>query len=565
MSNATGEYQFKPHERPTLPGSPASPDHPLGRRIAYLLIGALVGLTGGLGNALVSVNLTYIQGSLGLYSNEIAWLPTAYIMTNACMSLLLIKFRQQFGLLWFARIFLVLYVIATGAHLLVHTFASALLLRAISGVAASAMSTLGLLYSMQSMPPKWRLKGLVLGLGIPQLATPLARIFSSDLLEFGQWRTLYMFELGMAMLSLAGVTLLRLPPSERIKVFEKLDFLTFILFVGGVGLLSAVLGQGRILWWTEAAWLGYALCGAIVMLTLALWIEHHRKNPLLNTRWIGSVTIIRIAIVAVAMRVLLSEQTFGSVGLLQALGLNNDQMIDLFWVISLVTFLGVLLSALTLSPSNLGWPILVSIFLIMIGAWLDAHSNNLTRPAQMLISQSLLAFAAVFFLGPALLIGLTRALAQGPAYVVSFSALFGICQNIGGLLGSALLGTFQVVREKYWSHELVSALTLANPTFAARLQSSAGAYGKVIGDPTLRQAQGSALFAQQVTREANVLAFNDTFLLIGGLAALTLIWFGIHYVRYHRQLRQAAASSSTASPVTPVTIEPVTTDKVQNS
>lgn len=47
------EWQFAPHERPAIPGSPGSPDHPLARRWAYALIAVLVGLTGGLGNALV--------------------------------------------------------------------------------------------------------------------------------------------------------------------------------------------------------------------------------------------------------------------------------------------------------------------------------------------------------------------------------------------------------------------------------------------------------------------------------------------------------------------------------
>ena len=53
MSEPT-PYIFKPHERPTLPGSPANPDHPSRRRLAYLAIGVLVGITGGLGNALVA-------------------------------------------------------------------------------------------------------------------------------------------------------------------------------------------------------------------------------------------------------------------------------------------------------------------------------------------------------------------------------------------------------------------------------------------------------------------------------------------------------------------------------
>jgi len=520
----SGEYVFKPHERPMMPGSPASPDHPTGRRIAYFMIGVLVAITGGLGNGLVSANLTNIQGALGLYSDEAAWLSTVYVMTNVSMSLLLVKFRQQFGLIPFARIFLIAFIAITAAHLVTDHFATALLARAASGIAASALSTLGLLYIIQAMPAVHRLRGIVLGTAIPQLAIPLARLFSSDLLEIGQWKTLYVFELGLSMLCLAAVGFLRLPPSERMKAFEKLDFVTFALYAPGVGLLCTVLGLGRILWWTESAWLGYALCGSIALITAALVIEHNRANPLLNTRWMASRDILRFAIVAISVRVLLSEQTYGAVGLLTALGMNNDQLVGLFVVISLATLAGIVVSAVTLDPLNPARPIIISVVLIALGAFLDSRSTSLTRPADMYFTQALIAFAAIYFMGPTLLIGILRALAKGPNHLVSFSALFGITQSLGGLAGAAALGTFQVSREKFHSHAIVQSLSLSDPQVASRIQTLGGAYGKVLGDPTLRAAEGAATLSQQVTREANVLAFNDIFLTVFVLACLTLVW-----------------------------------------
>ncbi|MFC4307762.1 MFS transporter [Steroidobacter flavus] len=528
-----GEYQFKPHERPMMPGSPASPDHPTGRRVGYFLIGLLIGITGAMGNALVSANLQNIQGALGLYSDQAAWMTTVYTMTNVSMSLLLVKFRQQFGLVPFARIFLAAYILLTAAHVFVHEYATSLMVRGASGIAASALSTLGLLYMIQSMPAAHRLKGIVLGIGIPQLATPLARLFSSDLLELGQWRALYIFELGLSILCLAAVFLLRLPPSERMKAFEKLDFVTFALYAPGVALLCAFLGLGRVLWWTEAPWLGYALCGSIVLIAAALLIEHNRANPLLNTRWMGSGIIVRFALIAVTVRVLLSEQTYGAIGLLTALGVNNDQLFNLFVVISFVTALGIAASALTVNPANLGRPIFYSVLLIAIGAYIDAQSTNLIRPQNMYISQSLLAFAAVFFMGPTLLIGILQAMARGPNHIVTFSAVFSITQSLGGLAGSAFLGTFQIMREKFHAHAIVQSLTLTDPQVAARLQALGGAYGGVVSDPTLRSAQGAALLAQQVTREANVLAFNDVFLTVCVLACLTLLWVGTRQLRMY--------------------------------
>src|SRR5471032_2397045 len=130
--------KWLPHEKPTLPGSPSNPIHPLPRRFAFLLVGFIVAITSGLGNAMVSVNLPYLQGSLGVYASEIQWLPAAYVMTNVSMNLLLVKFRQQFGLRLFTELFLMLYAAATVAHLFVHGLGSAIAVRAARHVRCGA-------------------------------------------------------------------------------------------------------------------------------------------------------------------------------------------------------------------------------------------------------------------------------------------------------------------------------------------------------------------------------------------------------------------------------------------
>ena len=238
-------WAYAPHERPAMPGSPGSPAHPRRRQVAYALTGILLGLTGGFGNALVAANTVTLAGSLGLDPAEIAWLPTVYVMTNVSINLLLIKFRQQFGLRPYAVIFLTLYLALTLAHLFVNDFTSAVLVRAASGMAGAALSTFALYYFMQAFPAPWRLRAIVVGIGVPQCATPLARLFSPELLAMSQWRTLYLFELGMAAMSLAAVLAFRLPPTERQKAFEPLDFVTFTLFAGATALFAAVLGLGR--------------------------------------------------------------------------------------------------------------------------------------------------------------------------------------------------------------------------------------------------------------------------------------------------------------------------------
>lgn len=518
------EYVFKPHERPTLPGSPANPDHPARRRQVYFAIGCLIGITGGLGNALVTVNLNFAQGTLGLYTNESAWLTAAYFMTNVTANLLLVKYRQQFGLQPFIRYMMVAYAATTLLHLFLHGFWTSVAVRAMSGIAASGLSTLTILYFFQAMPAPKRLAGVMIGISIPQLATPLARALSPHLLEWGDWHNLYWFELGMALATLAAVMLLPLPPSEREDVFEPLDFLTVGLLAPGLWLLIAVLSEGRIEWWTDVDWLGWALAGSVALIAAALIVEHARANPLINTRWLATREIVRLMAVAASVRVLLSEQAFGSVGLLTVVGMINDQMVVLNLIVIAASIAGLATAVLTFRPDNVARPITIAVVLIVIGSFMDADANNLTRPSSFYISQALIGFASLLFLAQAMVIGIARTLLAGGRNFVSFVVLFSISQSVGGLIGNALLGTFQVIREKFHSHELVQRIVATDPIVAARLRSGGGAVAGVVGDQTLRSVEGAALLAQQVAREANILAFNDVFLLVGVLAVLVALW-----------------------------------------
>nr|WP_314565634.1 MFS transporter [uncultured Pseudomonas sp.] len=542
--NTYTPHTWEPHERPSLPGSPSTPLHPAHKRWLFAMVGVLVAITGGLGNALVIANLQYLQGALGATTAEMAWLPAAYVMTNVCMNLLLVKFRQQFGLRAFTEVFLVLYALVTFGHLFVNDLSSAIAVRAAHGMVGAALSSLGLYYMIQAFPAKWRLKALVLGLGTAQLALPLARLFSEDLLQIAEWRGLYLFELGMALICLGCVFLLKLPPGDRFKTFEKLDFLTFAILATGVALLCAVLSLGRIDWWLEAPWIGVASACSLVLIMAGLAIEHNRSNPMLMTRWLGSGTMIRLALAVVLIRMVLSEQSTGAVGFMQVLNMSYQQMHTLYVVMLAGAIAGLVVSALTINPAHLLMPLVISLALMATGSVMDSFSSNLTRPQNLYVSQFLLGFGGTFFLGPTMVLGTKNVLAN-PRNLVSFSVMFGICQNLGGLIGAALLGTFQIVREKYHSSMIVEHLTLLDPRVAARVQSGGSAYSGIVADPELRNLMGIRSLATAATREANVMAYNDVFMLIAIIAILTMIWIFI------RSLWLMSTTKAATTPVQP--------------
>lgn len=535
-----------PHERPMLPGSPSTPVFPTSFRIVHGLISLLIGLTGSLGSALVQVNLPAIQGSLGLSPVQGAWLTTIYVMTNISMNLLLVKYRQQFGIRRFALVFLGLYTAAAFAHLLLDNFPMALALRAISGVGAAALSALAMFYMLQAFPASFRMGALVLGVGVSQLGAPLARVISTDLLDAAYWHGLYALEASLAAASLAAVMLFRLPQGVRIHVFEPTDALTFALLGGGLGLIVAVLGLGRVVWWFEAPWLGGCLAIAVVLLAAGALVEHGRAHPLIDTRWVATAAFLRFALNVALVRIILSEQSVGAAGLMQALGFAPEQQRLLYAVVLAATVAGIVVSAATLNQKTLAPQFLLSILLIAAGAFLDSRATPQIGPANLFVSQALLAFAAAMFLGPSFMFGIGQLLARGLGSIITFSVMFGVAQNLGGLLGASLLGTFQTIRAQSHAVGLAERLTGTDPAVAATLQAYGGVYASTQTDPALRSAEAGALLTQQLTQQANILAFNDVFRVVGVIALIQFLYAGALFLLLARRAAAAAAPTVTA-------------------
>lgn len=532
-----------------MPGSPSSPPHSVRTRIAYVCVALLIGITGGLGTALVSANLANLQGALGLTQKEAAWLPGAYLVVNVTANLLVFKFRQQYGMRLFAEIGLALYAVIALLHLFVDNLVIAILLRAASGFAGATVSALTMFYMMQGFPRRYAVKALIAGISVSQLATPLAWMLSPALLDSGDWHSLYRFEAGLAVCAFAAVVLLKLPPGIRIKSFEKLDFLTFALLAPGVALLGAVLVQGLNEWWFQTPWLAYALIGSIVLLAAGLLIEHYRANPLVHTRWLGNAATIRFVIGALVLRFLLSEQTYGAVGLLRTLGMGPDQLQPLYAVILAGLIAGVAASALTFSSNAILPQLLLSTALIALGSFIDLGVTSQVRPHDMFASQFILAFASGMFIGPMMVLGISQALKNGPGHIVTFSVVFSITQSFAGLAGPAVLGTYELFRQHEHSTNINAHIDPTQGVVAQRLSMQQQMFASVITDPALRQAQGMAQLAQTASREASVRAYDDVFRVTLFLALGFLLW-GLYRtaITAVSTRRTAAAAARTDEP-----------------
>ena len=101
--------------------------------------------------------------------------------------------------------------------------------------------------------------------------------------------------------------------------------------------------------------------------------------------------------------------------------------------------------------------------------------------------------------------------------------MFGVTQVLGGVLGAAVLSTFQVMRAQHHGAYLSEAIVGSDPQAAALLQTYGGAFASTVADRSAASLNGVSTLAQQVTQQANILAFNDVFFVIGVTAVVQLI------------------------------------------
>jgi MFS family permease len=203
---------------------------------------------------------------------------------------------------------------------------SAIAARAVLGLAAAPLITLSVLYMIEAVPPALAPVGAVLGFATFQFGSPVGRIVARPLFDAAPGVGLPMFDLALALVAVASINAVPMRPTIRQKVFSAGDLPAFGLYATGLALLCVVVTQGRIRWWTDTPWLGSYLCLGIACLGAYVVLDLWRDRPLIDLRWLATPPMRWFVVAIVLFRIGLSEQPTGAIGLMNVLGLTNDQM-----------------------------------------------------------------------------------------------------------------------------------------------------------------------------------------------------------------------------------------------
>nr|WP_321461332.1 MFS transporter [uncultured Cohaesibacter sp.] len=553
-NKAAGPAQTAPSAppRPRISGLPRRMPlgpRPLHVKAAYIAVATIIGLAYGFGFSALSVNLYQIAGPIGATPAEASWLTAAYLAPNVSLTLFLFKIRLQYGIRKFAEIAIILHLLVSMLGLTVNGLGMALIVEFFSGIAGAALTSLTMIYMMETLPPPKKMTiGISLGATMVTLGRPMAGAISPYLLDMWGVRGLFMLEIGLSLVAIAAIYICPLQSPARRKAIEKLDLVSFPALAIAMGGFCIFWSVGTTYWWTEASWLGWIVVLSLAASIVFAVVEVNRKTPFIDIRWLTSREILQFIVALFLFRIICSEQTTGAVGFFRQLGISGDQLVPFYELIFIASIAAGISCCFILKIGKQIYVKMFALILLCIGSWMNSHLTILTRPEQVYVSQGLIAFASGLFMPAAMSFGMIAAFRKGYDYIMSFICLFITTQKIGAMMGSAIFRSFVIVREKYHSHAIVQSLTLNNPDVAHRIQIYGKSVASAISDPVQRSAEGVVMLGQAASQQAYVLAYNDAFLLMACLSALTFCLLGVErLIQLHRARKQTmAAASATA-------------------
>jgi DHA2 family multidrug resistance protein len=471
---------------------------------------------------IVNASLADIQGAIGAGIDDGGWISTAYLIAE----IVVIPLSA-----WLARVFSVRVYLLTNAILFLAfsvacAFAANLgqmiVLRAVQGFTGGVLIPMAFTIIITLLPKAKQPVGLALFALSATFAPAIGPTIGGYLTENWGWQYIFYVNLvpGAIMVAMLWFALDRAP--MQLNLLREGDWFGIATMAIGLAALQTVLEEGNKDDWFGSPFIVRLSIIAVVALSLFLVIELTAKKPLLNLRLLGR----RNFGFGIFANFLLGIALYGSVFILPVYlariqGYNSEQIgMVLAWT-------G--LPQLVLIPLV---PRLMQRFdaraIIGIGFALFAASNFMnvlmtgdTGADQLLWPNIVRAVGQALVFAPLSAVATAGIETENAG---SASALFNMMRNLGGAIGIAALQTFLTKREQFHSNILTNSVSSFEEATRARLAGST-AYFLNHGISDLATAQHKAVIAiaLRLRQQANIMAFSDTFYILGIALIVALI------------------------------------------
>ena len=466
-----------------------------------------------LDSTVVNVSLPHIGGNLSVSTDEVTWVITSYLVSNAIVLPATGWLSQVFGRKRLYMTCVGLFAFSSFLCGLAPSLTWLVFFRIMQGLGGGAMQPISQAILLESFPLRRRGMGMaIFGVGVV-FAPVIGPTLGGWITDVYSWRWIFFINVPIGLLSLFLTQLFVADPPYLKRGVGRIDAIGLGLLALGIGTLQYVLDQGQRADWFQTSWVvQVALLSATSLIMLVIW-ESRTRQPVIDLR----IFRVRNYSPAVILIFALGVTLYGSLVLIplflqNLLGYTATQ------------------SGLAMSPGGIGTLLFMPLVGFMVGRY-DVRAMIIFGLLMLIISMFMAAQYTLDInywdiVEPRIIMGIGLAFLFVPLATVMASFLpkekigtatgiFNLMRNLGGSVGIALVTTLLAKRSQFHQERLIEHLNPFDPAYQQAFQAAVNqlmAQG-VPSDTAQQQALG--IIYGQVQRQATLLAFVDCFWVLG--------------------------------------------------
>jgi MFS transporter, DHA2 family, multidrug resistance protein len=510
-------------DRPRTIAAPDKPAPAVSVKTWVAVFGATLGAFMAVLNIqIVNASLADIQGAIGAGIDDGGWISTSYLIAEIIVIPLSGWLAQVFSIRIYLLTNAVLFLALSAACALAQDLPQMIVLRAIQGFTGGVLIPMAFTLIITLLPKAKQSVGLALFAVSATFAPAIGPTIGGYLTENWGWQYIFYVNLapGALMVGMLWFSLEAKP--MKLSLLREGDWAGIVTMAIGLSALQTVLEEGNKDDWFGSTFIVRLSIIAAIALTLFFWIELTTKKPLLNLRLLAR----RNFGFGVLANFLLGIALYGSVYILPVYlsriqGYNSEQIgMVLAWTglpqLVLIPLVPRLMRRF--DPRlviGVGFALFAASNFMNIYMTPDYGSDQLFWPNVVRAVGQALAFAP-----------LSAVATSGiePENAGSASGLFNMMRNLGGAVGIAVLQTLLTKREQYHSNVLSQSVSLFEQATRTRIEQLTQYFlNHGVADHAAATHRAIVAIGQVVQKQAFILAFSDTFYLLGATLIVALI------------------------------------------
>ncbi len=263
--------------------------HPGGKW--FILTTVLLGATmSALDVSIVNVALPTLKSTFGVSMAVIEWIAMAYMLTLTIFLPLFGRLADVYGR---SRLYNIGFVVFSAGSLLCGMSVTAtfmIISRVIQAIGAGLLQANSVALITDAFPANERGKAIGIQGAMQAISMSVGPFVGGVLISTVGWRAIFYINIPIGILGTVAALFI-LPPNQKIKNREKIDFLGAALFASGLASIVLALNEAVKLGWSSHIIISYFLSG-IVLMALFVFRELKVEHPLIDLKLFRNPTFL---------------------------------------------------------------------------------------------------------------------------------------------------------------------------------------------------------------------------------------------------------------------------------